>query len=368
MTTKAKPQLPVKKGFDRFDRAPMTEKLTIDRTGGKFGAGIIRNVSLASYGEALGHDYWIDQVTLMQIEALSKKASGLKSRFTHPGMSSDGMGRYLGRIMDIRKDGDQVYGDLHFAKSAHDTPDGDLAEYVMTLAEEDPQAAGLSIVFEHNIDAESDFEIQFSGREGFKSPDAANVDNYPHVRIKEMRAADIVDEPAANPNGLFDRESLPRDVDALLSFAAGISDSKPHTECFGVDADRASQFLARWLDSHGLSLTRKEDKQLSDKTENAEPVTVAPTRDQFAAELKAFTDKFGAENGVKWFGENKSFAEALELHCEELSSQLAAAQAKADSAEARLKSLSLGEKEPIAVGATDSAKPKKTFAQAVGAK
>lgn len=382
MTSKAKPEKHVSPKIDRFARAEGAEPM-IDRAGGKFKAGIIRGVSLCAVGEALGHDYWIDSESLSQIVkfAAAKGKTGLKSRFTHPGMSSDGMGRHLGRLYDVRLEGDKAIGDLHFAKSAHTTPDGDLAEYVMTLTEEDSSAAGLSIVFHHDFEAEDGFEndhqeeyeyVDYGGktRKGlrFKSPDPKNVNNYPHVRMNELRAADVVDEPAANPSGMFDSESLPRDVDALLSYAAGITEAKPKSSAFGVDGDRASQFLGRWLNSHGLSITKKEAEVA--ETNLQTDVTPPPTREDFAAELNKFTAKFGAENGVKWFGENKSYAEALELHCDALSAKVTAANERAESAEKRLASLAIGEKDPLATGAgeTEGAGKKKKFAEAVTGK
>jgi hypothetical protein len=276
------------------------------------------------------------------------------------------MGRHLGRLHDVRTVGEQSIGDLHFAKSAHDTPDGDLAEYVMALTEEDPAAAGLSIVFSHDRTAESEFEERNRNDGAFQSPDPRNESGFYHVRIAELRAADVVDEPAANPGGMFDAVSLPRDADELLSYAAGISDTKPQASAFGVDGDRASQFLGRWLDSHGLSIVKK-DADMATELQNDAPendsVDVTPTREDFTAELNKFTAKFGAENGAKWFGENKSFSEAMELHCEAISEQLSAANERAEQAEGRLASMSIGESEELETGASDEEK-KVTFAQA----
>lgn len=268
---KPNPTLPVTDGFERLARAGVeSSQVVIDRTGGRFSAGIIRGVSLAAVGEALGHDLWLDAEMIAQVAEMSsgKGDSGLKSRFTHPGMSSDGMGRHLGRLHDVKVVGGKAVGDLHFAKSSHDTPDGDLAEYVMTLTEEDPEAAGLSIVFERDAAAEREFSeanedefeyVDYRGekqkRKRFKSPDKNNTKNLRHARIKNLRAADVVDEPAANPDGMFDTNALPRNADRLLSFAAGLTTEKPDAELFGVDGDRAAQFLGRWLSSHGLSLT-----------------------------------------------------------------------------------------------------------------
>src|SRR5215212_4755152 len=59
----------------------------------------ISNVSMISRGEALGHDFWIDTQFLAQVYSATNAAEkGIKSRFTHPGMSSDGLGTFVGRV------------------------------------------------------------------------------------------------------------------------------------------------------------------------------------------------------------------------------------------------------------------------------
>ena len=171
---------------------------------------------------------------------------------------------------------------------------------------------------------------------------------------------------------MFDTESLPRDADALLSYAAGLTMTKPQTSMFGVDGDRASQFLGRWLDSHGLTLAKKDAEPMATELQTDAPETVPvnvtpqPTREDFSAELNKFITTFGAENGAKWFSENKSFSDALLLHTESLAAQLAAANERANQAEERIKSLALGETQPLDVGASE--KEKKTFAQATARK
>lgn len=371
---KSKPKL------TRFSRAALAEGQTpnVQSEGGMFEAGMISNVSISTQGEALGHYAWLDSVFMEQLSAAMKTAGdkGIKSRFTHPGMSSDGLGRMLGRINNGRLEGSQLIGDLHFAKSAQSTPDGNLAEYVSLLVSEDSQAAGLSIVFDEDFEAEVSLLLDngaevVSSPEGdyidltnFKSPDPANVNNYYHVRLAELRAADLVDEPAANPNGMFDSAPVARNIDQALAFALGLDDTKPdNAELFGVDVDRASAFVGRFLSSRGLSIVTKQP-------ESQKPQAEGITREQFAAELSKFTTKFGAENGVKWFNEGKSFAEALELHCEALGAQLKSANDKAAELQGKLDSLELGEKDPVKTGsqADADAKPAKvSFAKAVGA-
>lgn len=378
---KAKPETKPADDIQRLGRADGAEPV-VDREGGKFGAGIIRGVSLACVGEALGHQMWLDQVAIDQVTEFANKTgdTGLKCRFTHPGMSSDGMGRHLGRLLDVRTEGEKSIGDLHFAESSHKTPDGDLADYVMTLCEEDPKAAGLSIVFHHDWEAESEFEnenqveYEWEDRKGrkrtgyrFESPDERNENNYPHVRMNELRASDIVDEPAANPDGLFDRVPLAREADALLSYAAGLTDEKPAADAFDVDGDRAKQFLSRFLESHGLSLTTKEDLSAMSKTTSDQPAETpsepAVTREGLLADQQRYIDRFGSEDGVKWFSEGMDYTEALEKFCDKQAQQITGLQTQLDEEKEKLASLELGEAEPVDTG-TPEAK-KKTFASRI---
>ena len=367
--------------FTRYDRSPLAEGASPKAIeGGKFGAGMIPSVSLITHGEALGHGAWIDAEFLSQVSTAlqAKGEQGLKSRFTHPGMSSDGLGRMLGRINNGRLEGSQVIGDLHYVASARNTPDGDLVDYTSMLIEEDPTAAGLSIVFGEDMEAMVAFAVEHGAEvvddpyygeyldlENFKSPDPENVNNYIHVRLAELRAADLVDEPAANPNGMFDSAPVARNIDQALAFALGLDDTKPdNAELFGVDVDRASAFAKRFLSSRGLSIvTTKTPESLKPEAEGG------ITREQFAAELSKFTTKFGAENGVKWFNEGKSYSEALELHCEALAVELKSAKDKATELQGKFDSLQLGEKNPVDTGSqadADKKAEKVSFAKATG--
>lgn len=254
----------------RFLRATPTKgaQPRVDRAGGDYGAGVIRNAALVTEGEALGHRMWLDRSFVEGVHASVKATGtkGLKMRFTHPGLSSDGMGSFLGRAKGgMTKDG-ITYADIHFAKSAHKTPDGDLAEYVMNLAEEDPEAFGTSIVFEPDYGAEEKFVSENKDEDGrYHSPDPNNLKNYPHARLARLRAADVVDEPAANPGGLFHRgQAIADEADRLLSFSLGLSNERPEMCHLSVDPDRTAAFVARFLNSHGLEI--KETNMPESKT------------------------------------------------------------------------------------------------------
>ena len=329
---------------------------TVDRTGGMFSAGIIRGVSVITRGEALGHEMWIDNDFLSDVTGAingSESASGgVKARFTHPGLSSDGMGRYLGRLTNAQTVGEQVYADLHFAEAATKTPDGNLADYVMTLAEEDPEAFGLSIVFEHDMEASEQHYAENTQNNRFVSPDEDNRNNFSHARLSRLRAGDVVDEPAANPNGLFHREQeIASEADSLMEYALGLSDERPDLACLSVDADRVSAAVSRFLTRHNLTLQKGSDPMSKDietvETPAAEP---QPTREQFAAELNRFTESFGSDNGAKWFGEGVSFSDAQTRHIEQLNKRVEGLQAQVGELQQTLNSLNTGEEEAASYG------------------
>jgi len=299
----------------------------VDREGGMFESGMISKVSIITRGEALGHEMWVDQDFLSDVTAAINSAAiasptgGVKARFTHPGLSSDGVGQKLGRVTNAQVSGEQVIADVHFQRASTISPDGNLAEYVMTLAEETPEDFGLSIVFEHDSElAELHVEANTSGNR-YVSPDEDNLNNYVHAQLGRLRSADVVDSPAANPEGLFQRgQEAAREGEAFLEYALGLSDAKPNTSRFSVDADRAAIFFTRFLERHNLSLEEKEGNPV----DNPDTPTVekGPTRESFAAELDRYVERFGAESGSKWFSEGIPYTDALELHFESLELQI----------------------------------------------
>lgn len=269
---------------------------------------VVRGYSVITRGEALGHGFWIDSKALDQVvklgKAASKKGEGVKSRFTHPDICNDGLGKYLGRTRGFTRDGDQVRGDLYLAEVASESPDGDLAGYVMGLAEEDPGAFAASIVFHHDRKAEADFrqkhllwDDEYQGKR-FTSPDPDNIKNLPHIRLSDLAASDIVDEAAAN-EGFFGRKStgsLAVAADNFLSFAF-LDGERPAEDAFGLDPDRATTFVHRWLDRHGLRVesdpTKKPNRPaLSAEATNSQPPRgeeehMSEQKEQEAAQQKA---------------------------------------------------------------------------------
>lgn len=143
-----------------------------------------------------------DVPALKQIVKLAKSSpNGLKSRFTHPDLSNDGLGKFLGRVKNPRLDkisvresqgqglSDEitvVRGDLHIDPSSHNTPSGDLGTYVMDLAESDPDAMSSSLV----LQADKTFRL---GKDRRPARDE-NGDELPPLWMPtELHGSDVVD-------------------------------------------------------------------------------------------------------------------------------------------------------------------------------
>jgi hypothetical protein len=218
-----------------------------------------------------------DAETLQQVEAFGNAArNGIKARFTHPNMSNDGMGSYLGRWTNFRIDGDTVRADLHIADAAYTSPQGDLGNYVMDLAEQDPEAFGISMATQLDQQSYGEFEATYS-RESDREKRKAM--KWP-MRFTAMKAGDVVDSPAATRTGLFslteaDPRNLPAQATALLD--TYFSDAPAEA----VRA-RINGFLDRYFSSRGDDMPEPTPAEVVTTETPAAPAT--PAADLSAAD------------------------------------------------------------------------------------
>jgi hypothetical protein len=316
----------------------------VDRFGGWHQAGLIAGVSVLTRGEVQGHELWVDAHMLTQVaDAINAHRDGIKSRFTHPGLSDDGLGKVVGRVTNARVQDNHVVADLHMMQSAHETPDGDLAEYVMRLAEEDPGVFGLSIVFRPDEEAEQAFVAAHTVDGAFRSPDPDNHNHWPHARVATLHAVDFVDEPAANPNGLFHRDDAGERVFAFLDYCAGLRDEEPALQFdSSVAPSRVRRAVARWFQARGVQIVRREEPP--EKDAETAPALVS------AEEIKRFVEAFGAQ-GATWLAEGKTWAECQALHAEAqlaaLREQLAQVEQQRNELQRQLAQACVGEREPV---------------------
>lgn len=176
-----------------------------------------------------------DELALDSVVELGNKSRmGVKSRFGHPNMSSTALGTFLGRAKNFRRDGEIVRADLHIDSTAHETPDGDLAGYVMSLAESDPEAFGSSMVI--HWDAENRKEL---GADGKALP--------PFIRVKKLLSVDVVDDPAAN-NGLFGTQFFSESVKPSAEITAFLDRFLNQPEA----VERVISFLEKYRFNEGV--------------------------------------------------------------------------------------------------------------------
>jgi hypothetical protein len=142
--------------------------------------GILRGVSVITAGvEAKGHGIWIDQTSLEMVKAAAETyVDGLQVKSDH----GSGFGEIEGVLRDFVIDGNQLRADFHLIKS------GEEYERICEMAEMMPSSFGLS--------------IEFSGI-------SEEIDEYRYARPVEIYAVALVDQPAANPSGLFQAMSEP---------------------------------------------------------------------------------------------------------------------------------------------------------------
>lgn len=210
-------------------------------------AKIIYGASLMQEGDVNDdRDWTVDSETLANaLDLMQQSNAGSKARYTHPNMSADGMGTFLGRWKNPRIDGDVLRADLHLAEAAFRSPQGDLGTYVMDLADEDPESFGLSLATRINNEAMKKVRLE-------KQAADENWKGRTPLRFRAVHAADVVDDPAATRGGFFslseiDNRNLPAQATVLLD--SYFSDAEPD-----VVTARINGFLTTYFKAKGKTM------------------------------------------------------------------------------------------------------------------
>ncbi len=164
--------------------------------------GTLRDVSLMTEGEALGHGVWCDQKTLQSVFALAQK-SPVKAYLTHGDFfQPDRLGDEVGLFSGLYIEGNQLKAKQFTFFKSFIASDKQKYNALMELAQADASLFGVS--------------LSFSGKLSWVMPDGSEVpaeddempegalNAMPSVRVTRIYSADFVSDPAANPNGLFD--------------------------------------------------------------------------------------------------------------------------------------------------------------------
>lgn len=166
-------------------------------------------VSVLTSGTAKGHNLEIDGVTLEQVKQCAESyANGVKVNENH----GAGIGDIIGKLNNFRIDdsGTKLLADLTFLDSR-----AERAKYYMDLAKSIPESFGIS--------------ISFSGES------EKNLDGLDLARCSELYSADLVQNPASNPTGLFSAKN------SCIAVDSNINDmqTKPDTDITeGTDAKK----------------------------------------------------------------------------------------------------------------------------------
>jgi len=224
----------------------------------------ITGVAVLTEGEALGHDINIDAEQVAHVVTLGNALqSGLKVRFGHPNMSSNALGTVMGVATNFYLDNSSgvaiARADVQFFEHARNSPNfsKDPVEYLMDIAEESPEKLGTSIVFKRGQDyrrTAADKKVYRNNQDGSPNQSYREAPQKLYVEFEKLRATDFVDQPAANPGGLFSEGNVPLAAEATRFF-------DEHPELFELLEEGDAQeivhgFLARYAERGGEGESR----------------------------------------------------------------------------------------------------------------
>ena len=232
----------------------------------KVETNVITGCSIVTVGEALGHGVHLDKDFVKEVYRQGDAMRiGLKSRFGHPGMCSESLGTYLGRFRNFRlvDGGERLLADLHFAESARKSPHGDLPEYVKQLAKDDPKAFGTSIVFIDGERYRRDKDGNKIYQENWSEYDAFELTGEVFASCQKLLDCDFVDEPAANPDGLFASASVAGELNQFLA-------EHPEVETFLENNEKVVDYIQKYgvnIKQYLKAKHMKTEQKTPDKTE-----------------------------------------------------------------------------------------------------
>lgn len=167
-------------------------------------------ISVATVGPALGHEMFVDDVTLLQAEQAGVAGSPVKVFVDH----DESIDSLIGLLSNFRIEEDQLRADLELL-SAHPQ-----AEFYAEILSKAPGRVG--------------FSMAFSGK-------PEEVGDRRFARVENLVSVDLVSRPAANREGVFRAGSEPAQVDIAEE---GMANAEPNSTEVQFDAKAAFEALA----------------------------------------------------------------------------------------------------------------------------
>lgn len=245
----------------------------------------IRGLVIMQLGPTKTKEPWlVDMTTLRQLVELGN-AGKIQAHLTHDHTGQEGIGDRLGEFSNFRIDMDVVRADLKLFEAASKSPSGDIADFVMTLAEETDDF-GVSVVV------------------GTAKGDM--VGDRVQMRIKEFLSADVVGRPAATAAAF---ETQPEEEDEM------------NEELNALITTQGEQIAA---------LTATVEKL------TAEPDKPNPDDDQTQVlRLQAYKEQFG-NPGIEWGLQGKDERECFKLFIKKQADELQAKDAEIAKLQAKI--------------------------------
>jgi len=251
--------------------------------------GVIRGVKVCSEGEAKGHGVSLDNEFIETVATQgSSFRQGIKARFGHPNMCSESLGTFIGRFKNfstgetVRADGTLAaccFADLYLSQSAKEAPSGDLYAYIVSMAENEADMFGTSIVFAQGNRYRRDkkggkvYPRKQDGGWNDAFDKAAGPD---FIECKNLIACDCVDDPAAN-DGLFSADSSATVAGQITEFLdlhpqvfQILEESPEIIEAVASYGDKFDEFLTRYRDYR----SKQTEEHRPMKNEEITPVEV----------------------------------------------------------------------------------------------
>ena len=194
-------------------------------------------ISVATVGPALGHEMFVDDVTLLQAEQAGQAGSPVKVFVDH----DESIDSLIGLLNNFRIEEDQLRADLELL-SAHPQ-----AEFYAEILSKAPGRVG--------------FSMAFSGK-----PEEMGDRRF--ARVENLVSVDLVSRPAANREGVFRAGSEPASVDTA---AEGMANAEIKTEQVEFDAKAAIEALTEVVSK----LQESVEAIAADKSEPAEAEVAA---------------------------------------------------------------------------------------------
>ena len=193
-------------------------------------------ISVATDGPALGHEMFVDDVTLLQAEQAGQAGSPVKVFVDH----DESIDSLIGLLNNFRIEQDQLRADLELL-SAHPQ-----AEFYAEILSKAPGRVG--------------FSMAFSGK-------PEEVGDRRFARVENLVSVDLVSRPAANREGVFRAGSEPAQVDTS---AEGMTENSA-SDKVEFDAKAAIEALTEVVSK----LQESVEAIAADKSEPAEAEVVA---------------------------------------------------------------------------------------------